>query len=200
MNNITPYLLQYGYLAVFVIILLEDFGMPLPGETALIAAGILAGKGHFSILIILLVAFLGAVIGDNIGYVIGLYGGRRLVLRYGGYVFIKEKHLAAIEIFFKRYGNEVVAFARFFNGARQLNGIIAGIGNMVWYHFLLFNIIGAALWVGVWGSLAYFVGRKTRGILAVVTQFETELIYLAAIALILYVGVRFLRKRAKHTK
>jgi membrane protein DedA with SNARE-associated domain len=198
MALISGYLIRYGYIAIFLIILLEDFGIPVPGETALITAGILAGKGHFSIVVLLLLALLGAVLGDNIGYAIGYFGGRRLVVRYGRYLFITEAHVSAIERFFARYGTRIVMVARFVSGLRQLNGIIAGIGRMPWPRFLLFNIIGAVLWVGSWGSLAYFIGHHTRTILKAFMQFQA--LFLSVIGLIvLFLFFRRIHSR-KHTR
>lgn len=195
MQTIIHYLLNYGYLAVFMIILLEDFGMPIPGETALVAAGILAGTGQFHILPLLLLAFLGAVIGDNIGYLIGFYGGRQIVLKYGRYVFIREKNLAAVERFFAKYGNEVVMAARFVNGARQLNGIIAGTSRMPWWHFLLFNILGAALWVSLWGSLAFILGKRSHTILIAAKRMEAIVLWSIVAAVLGYGLYRYFRRR-----
>jgi membrane protein DedA with SNARE-associated domain len=200
LHHITHFLLHYGYFAVFTVILFEDFGLPVPGETVLVTACILAGTGHFNIVLVLALAFLGAVIGDNIGYAIGFFGGRRLVLKYGNYVYLKEKHLVAVEDFFRKYGNEVVAIARFFSGPRQLNGIIAGIGEMPWWHFLVFNILGAALWVGSWGLLAYFFGRKSGNILAAFKQLELFVLPLILLVILVAFLIRFLRHRKNHAR
>jgi len=186
MQSITHFILAYGYVAVFLIILLEDFGIPVPGETALVAAGILAGTGHFNIVLILILAFLGAVIGDNIGYAIGHFGGRRLVLAYGKYVFIREKQIAAVERFFEKHGNGVIVISRFISGARQLNGIIAGIGRMHWLHFLTFNILGAALWVGAWGMAAYLLGKQSRNMLAAARHLEILVLAAVIVAAVAY--------------
>ncbi len=154
-----PYVHQYGYWAVFTAILLEDFGLPLPGETLLIAGAVLASQGTLEIAPLLLTAWIAAVTGDNIGYAIGRFGGRRLVLRYGVYFFLTKERLLYVENFFQRHGGEaVVAFARFFAILRQLNGIFAGIARMPWQRFLGFNALGAALWCGFWGILFYALG------------------------------------------
>lgn len=160
-GDLAPVLDHYGYLAVGGLILLEDFGIPAPGETVLIAAALYAGAGKLNILLVVLIAFVGAVIGDNIGLAIGSYGGRRLVLRWGRYVFINEERLQKAEGFFGRHGGKVVVVARFIEGLRQVNGIVAGISEMRWRHFAVYNAIGAALWVGAWSSVGYF-GRERR--------------------------------------
>ena len=150
---------DYGYLAVALGILLEDFGLPTPGETLLITGAILASGGGLNIYILLPLAWLGAVIGDNIGYLIGYYGGHRLMLRYGGRIGITAERLQQVERFFDRYGGWVIVFARFVVLLRQLNGIVAGTLEMHWARFLLLNAIGAALWVGWWGLLSYWLGH-----------------------------------------
>ena len=155
-----PFLRDYGYWAVLAAILLEDFGLPVPGESVLIAAAALAGRGKMHIALVLVAAWVGAVIGDNIGYGIGHFGGRRLVVRYGRRVLITDARLARAEGFFGRYGGAVVLGARFVVVLRQLNGIVAGTMKMPWWRFLAFNAAGATLWVGFWGMLAYEASKR----------------------------------------
>ena len=155
-----PYLNHYGYWALFGAILLEDFGLPVPGETMLIASALLASKGQMHIVPLLLIACVAAVTGDNIGYAIGRFGGRKLVFRYGRYVLITEQRLQKAEGFFRRYGGAVVVVARFLAGLRQLNGIVAGTVKMRWWRFLAYNMLGASLWVEFWGMLFYELGEK----------------------------------------
>lgn len=155
---LAPVVASYGYLGVGSLVTLEDFGVPAPGETVLIAAAFYAGLGQLNIFLVALVGFLGAVIGDNIGFAIGDFGGRPLVEKLGRYVFLTPKRLESAEKFFNRHGGKVVVGARFVEGFRQLNGIIAGISDMKWPKFLLFNSIGAALWVAVWTTVGYFGG------------------------------------------
>jgi membrane protein DedA with SNARE-associated domain len=161
--SVKPYLDQYGYWAVFAAILLEDFGVPVPGETLLIAGALLASQGHMHILPLLLIGWIGAVTGDNIGYAIGRFGGRHLLLRYGPYLLVSQRRLEYAEAFFRRRGGVVIVLARFFAVLRQLNGIVAGMARMPWWRFLPYNALGAALWVGFWGTLFYqLAGRAIR--------------------------------------
>ncbi|HQU15708.1 MAG: hypothetical protein B7Z66_02965 [Chromatiales bacterium 21-64-14] len=155
-----PYLSQYGYGAVFAGILLEDFGIPSPGEPLLIAGALLASQGQMNIAVLLPTAWGAAVLGDNIGYAIGRFGGRRLVLHHGRRVGIREHHVERVEHFFQRHGGGLVVVARFFEVLRQLNGIIAGIGGMPWWRFFFYNALGAALWVGAWGFGVYRLGQN----------------------------------------
>ncbi|MCG6917942.1 MAG: DedA family protein [Deltaproteobacteria bacterium] len=162
--TVKPYLNHYGYWALFGALLVESFGMPLPGETLLIASALLASHGEMHIVPVLLIACAAAVTGDNIGYAIGHFGGRKLVLRYGHYVLISEQRLQKAERFFGKYGGAVVVIARFLAVLRQLNGIVAGTVKMSWHRFLAYNILGAALWVGFWGMLFYELGERAFGL------------------------------------
>jgi membrane protein DedA with SNARE-associated domain len=151
---------HYGYAAVGLGILLEDFGLPTPGETLLIAGAIAASQGDLNIWLLLFLGWLGGTVGDNIGYAIGYNGGHRLMLRYGGRIGITDAKLKLVEGFFARYGGWVIVFARFVVVARQFNGIVAGTLEMPWWRFVTLNAIGAALWVGFWGGLAYVLGKR----------------------------------------
>jgi membrane protein DedA with SNARE-associated domain len=136
----------------------------VPGETTLIAAAVFAGFGHLNILLVILIAFIAAVIGDNIGFAIGNFGGRPLVERFGKYVFLTPERLDKAEAFFTRNGGKVVVIARFVEGLRQANGIVAGISDMRWPVFLVYNALGAALWVGLWSMAGYFGGSHIQTI------------------------------------
>jgi membrane protein DedA with SNARE-associated domain len=159
-EHVRHFVVDYGYLAVFLGIFFEDFGLPTPGETMLIAGAVLASHGALNVYWLLPIAWAGAVLGDSIGYLIGAKGGHRLVTRYGARVGITDERLKKVEAFFGRYGDIVVVFARFFLILRQFNGIVAGTLEMPWPRFFLYNAIGAALWVGFWGGATYWIGRR----------------------------------------
>jgi membrane protein DedA with SNARE-associated domain len=184
-GDVQPYIENYGYSAVAIGILLEDFGLPTPGETLLVLGAIAASAGSLNIYLLLLLAWIGAVIGDNIGYAIGNYGGHRLMLRYGGRIGITDERLKHVEGFFDRYGGWVIVFARFVVILRQFNGIVAGTLGMHWLHFLGLNALGAALWVGFWGMLAYWLGK---GLITYVDELHHYMPELAAIAAVLIIG------------
>lgn len=192
--SLAPVLDRYGYLAVGGFVLLEDFGIPVPGETILIAAAVYAGTGKLNILLVVLIAMLAAVIGDNIGYAIGRFGGRRLVLRYGRYVFITDKRLAKAQGFFERHGGKVVTVARFIEGLRQANGIVAGISEMPWRRFLVFNVLGAVLWVGVWSTVGYFAGNHINTVIDQAHRYSLYLV-VAVVVAVLALIVRTVRRR-----
>ncbi len=171
-HTLAPLLSHYGYLAVGGLVMLEDFGVPVPGETVLIAAAVYAGAGRLNVVLVAVIAFVAAVVGDNIGYVIGYFGGRELVLRWGRYVFLTPSRLEKAERFFKRNGGKVVTVARFIEGLRQANGIIAGVTEMPWLRFLVFNAVGAALWVGLWTTAGYLAGGSINTLYPEVVRYE----------------------------
>ncbi len=181
---------DYGYWAVALGILLEDFGMPTPGETLLITGAVVASAGALNIYLLLILAWVGAVIGDNIGYVIGRTGGHRLMVRYGARFGITDRRLKQVEQFFDHYGGWVVVFARFVLLLRQFNGIVAGTLEMHWLRFLLLNAIGAALWVAFWGILSFWLGK---GILVYVHELHRLAPFFAVlVALIIVAGGAYL--------
>jgi len=163
---VAPYLDRYGYAAVAGALLLESFGLPLPGETMLIAGAALAAEGELHLGPLLICAWLAAVLGDNVGFAIGRFGGRALVLRHGARIGITERRLARVEGFFHRFGGQVVLLARFFALVRQLNGIVAGTAGMGWWRFLAYNAAGAALWVSAWGFGVYYFGQSLGHVVA----------------------------------
>ena len=133
-----------------------------------------------------LVAFFAAVFGDNIGYAIGRFGGRRLVERWGKYMFLTPERLDKAEEFFNRHGAKIIIIARFIEGLRQANGIIAGIAQMHWLRFLAYNALGAALWVGTWVSVGYFAGQHITTIYNAITRYS---LYVAIAAVVLIVAL-----------
>lgn len=192
-----PVLEHYGYLAVGGFILLEDFGVPVPGEAILIAAAVFAGAGHLNIALVILVGVLGAVIGDNIGFALGHFGGRPLVERYGRYIFLTPQRLDHAEDFINRHGGKVVTIARFIEGLRQVNGILAGTVGMHWLKFLAFNAVGAVLWVGTWACIGYFAGQNITEIYGAFDKYKWYVIA-AGVVIAALVVTRRVRARRRH--
>ncbi len=191
------YLAEYGYWAILVLVLVEDFGIPVPGETILIAAAVDAGTGRLNVVLVGVVGFAAAVAGDNIGYAIGRFGGRALVARWGRYVMLTEERLDKAEGFFNAHGGKIIVVARFIEGLRQANGIIAGIIRMRWPKFLAFNTLGAALWVGCWVSAGYFGGRHIATIYRYVTQYSLYALIVLAVALVAWILLLIRKRRRK---
>jgi len=157
---VRPYIIHYGYWAVFFGVFLESLGLPLPGETLIIVAGLVAAKGILNFSWVVMLAIMATYIANNISYAAGYFGGRDFVLKYGKYIFINETRLEVLENFFKEHGSKVVTFARFIIGMRQFNGFIAGMAKMPLAKFTVFNMVGAILWVVWWTGIAYYCGKK----------------------------------------
>jgi membrane protein DedA with SNARE-associated domain len=199
LGAVAPYLDRYGYAAVFGALLLESFGLPLPGEAMLIGGAALAAEGGLRLAPLLACAWFAAVFGDNIGFAIGHFGGRRLIVRHGARIGITESRFAAVEAFFRRYGGAVVLVARFFALLRQLNGLVAGSVGMSWWRFLAYNAVGAALWVSAWGFGAYYFGPTLGHAVARFHGYGIGLIALALIAAAIVLHGRW-RGRAPQTR
>ena len=156
---IEPWLKSYGALAIFFIIYVESFGAPVPGETAVIAAALLASHGELSIVAVYIAVLAGAILGDSTGYLIGHFGGRRVLERFGPYIKLTPERLTEIEGNFHRHGIWLVMFARFLPLLRQLNGVVAGSLAMPWHLFLAANAVGAVLWTSLYVLGPYFFGH-----------------------------------------
>lgn len=154
----TEYLSQYGVVLLFIVVLFESTGLPLPGESLVMASGMLAGQGSLSLVAVLLAAWGGSIVGDNIGYFVGRRYGRKIVVRWGSKFGLGEERFKMVEERFQHYGIAVVLIARFVIILRQLNGFVAGTMKMNWPVFVLYNSISAALWAGAYGGGAYFFG------------------------------------------
>jgi membrane protein DedA with SNARE-associated domain len=188
---------HYGLWAIFFLVLVEDFGIPVPGETVIIAASIYAGSGRLNVVAVGVVAFVAAVLGDNIGYGIGRFGGRRLVDRWGKYVFLTPERLDKAEEFFDRQGAKIITIARFIEGLRQANGIIAGISKMHWLRFIAYNALGAGLWVGTWVSIGYFAGQHINTIYSVITRYSLYVAIAAVVVIVALIARHVMRKRRR---
>ncbi len=189
LHSLEPTLNRFGYLALGLVFL-EDFGVPVPGETVLIIAAVYAGTGRLSIWLVALIAFLAAVLGDNVGFAIGHFGGRPLAERYGKYILLTPERLDKTASFFDRHGGKVIVIARFVEGLRQANGIIAGITGMHWTKFLPFNMLGAGLWVAVWVSIGYFSGSNIDSIYNAATRYEAYFAILVVLLILAFIGHR----------
>lgn len=194
---LAPVLDHYGYLAVGVLLFLEDFGIPAPGETVLIAAAVYAGAGRLNLAVVVVVGVLAAIAGDNVGYAIGRYGGRRLVGRYGRYVGLTATRVQAAERFFTRHGGKIIVVARFVEGLRQANGIIAGLSGMPWLRFLGFNVLGALLWVGLWTTLGDLAGTHIDAIYNALRRDELYLLAALGVLIVVLIARRVYRTRGR---
>jgi membrane protein DedA with SNARE-associated domain len=160
MPSIAHLVHEYGLIVVASVIALESIGLPVPGESVLIIAGIFAGKHDLSIVEVVLTASGAAIVGQMIGYVIGREFGYWLLLRYGPYLRITEARIKLGEYLFLRHGGKIIIVARFVPLLRALAGILAGANRMPWRQFMLANVVGALVWSAFFGFAAYMFGRE----------------------------------------
>src|SRR3954453_9236124 len=154
----TDLLLAHGLLLLFLLVAMESAGVPLPGETALVTAAILAERGHYSLVAVIAVAAAAAIIGDNVGYWIGRKGGRGLLRRAAIVRAYFEHALPPAERFFRRHGAKTVFLGRFIAILRVTAAWLAGIAHMPWWRFLLWNAAGGIVWAALVSVVAYKFG------------------------------------------
>jgi membrane protein DedA with SNARE-associated domain len=194
---VTDLLISYGLVLLFALIAAESAGVPLPGETALIAAAILAERGHYSIVWVIVVAAAAAIIGDNIGYWIGRTGGRALLERWGPVRRYAERALPPGERFFAKHGGKTVFIGRFVAVLRVTAAWLAGITHMSWWRFFLWNAAGGIVWATGVSLLAFYFGKAAAD--AVATYGVYALIVIVVGAVIAFVVMRLLKKRLEPT-
>jgi membrane protein DedA with SNARE-associated domain len=183
----------YGYWAVFLAVGLESLGVPIPGETTLIAAALFAGATHrLSLVYLVVVASVAAIVGDNLGYLIGRGGGYRLLRRYGHRVHVDEAKLKVGRYLFDRHGGGVVFAGRFITVLRTYAAFLAGTNMMGWRRFLLYNAAGGILWAAVVGTGAYLLGTAVHQVSTVVTVGGGVLLVVIVVA-----GIVYLRRHMK---
>jgi membrane protein DedA with SNARE-associated domain len=178
MDRVLSLIEHYGYLVILFGVMLESTGIPLPGETILLASGVLVHRGYLDLGDVIVFGILGAVLGDQIGYWVGRRGGRPFVLRWGRYVFITPEKLGRAEALFEGHGGKAVFLARFFSGLRVFGALVAGTSRMRWGKFTLYNVLGGTVWASavvvlgyfLWASISlveHWVGRASLLLLAV---------------------------------
>jgi membrane protein DedA with SNARE-associated domain len=194
---VTHLLNSYGLLLLFAVVAAESAGVPLPGETALIAASILAAQGHYSIVSVIVVAASAAILGDNAGYWIGRTGGRALLERWGPVKRYAERAIPPGERFFKKHGGKTVFIGRFVAVLRVTAAWLAGITHMSWWRFFLWNASGGIVWATGVSLLAYYFGKAAAD--AVQTYGIYALVAIVAVAAFVFLGMRLLKKRVEPT-
>src|SRR5919199_3664246 len=191
MDKVLSLIEHYGYLVILFGVMLESMGVPLPGETILLAAGVLVQQGHLDLGYAIASGIIGAVLGDQIGYWVGREGGRPFVLRWGRYVWITPERLGRAEAFFSRHGGKAVFLARFFSGLRVFGALVAGISRMRWSTFIFYNALGGT----VWATTAVLVGYLLGGSLGMVERWTGRasalLVGLLIIGVVLYLAYRW---------
>jgi membrane protein DedA with SNARE-associated domain len=164
-HTVDAWLSSYGYLVVFGLVMVESIGVPVPGETVLIGAALFAGStGKLQIEWVIACAIAGAVLGDNIGFAIGRYGGAKLLLRYGEKVHLHEARLKIGIWIFRRHGGKVVFWGRFVSILRTYAAFLAGANQMDWPRFLFFNAAGGVVWSTLYGVVYYEFGSALQSL------------------------------------
>jgi membrane protein DedA with SNARE-associated domain len=166
---ITQLLATYGYAAIFLLVAIESMGIPVPGESTLMAASLCAATTHrLEVAAVIAAAAAGAIVGDNLGFIAGHQGGYRLIHRYGRYVGLDERRLRFGRYLFDRHGGKIVFFGRFLPVLRMWAAVLAGTNRMPWGRFLLLNASGGVVWATVMGLAAYALGSTAEHLGAIV--------------------------------
>jgi membrane protein DedA with SNARE-associated domain len=159
LHHMLQFIQNYGYLAVFVLVALESAGVPMPGETALVSAAVLAGRGDLHVGLVIACAAAAAILGDNAGYWVGREFGFPLIYRYGRYIRVDEGRLKLAQYLFQRHGGKIVFFGRFVAVLRAFAAFLAGVNRLPWPRFLVFNALGGIVWATLFGMGGYFLGQ-----------------------------------------
>lgn len=191
LDVLRDFLVHYGYWAIAATLALENAGLPLPGETILLLASFLAYSEHLLRLpMLILVGIVAATLGDNAGFLVGHWGGRRFLEKYQHAFRIKERTLHRAERIFQRYGAATIFFARFVFGLRMIAGPLAGVLRMPWKKFALFNFLGASLWVCVICTVGYLFGRHWQKLITFFRRIDI-MIAVVATVIILYLWRKY---------
>lgn len=189
----TNFFVSHGLPLLFVVIMLESFGLPVPGETALIAFGLLAAQGHYSIVWVIVIGATAAIIGDNLGYwLLGRAGGRALFRKWGWLRRYSDRVLPRVERIMERHGGKTVFFGRFVAVLRVGAAAVAGLAHMPWWKFFFWNASGGIVWATTVGLAAFWGGK------VVTNAIEQYGIYAAVIIVVGLVVGYFVLRRVKH--
>ena len=191
---VRTFVVDYGYWAVALMLLCENAGLPVPGETTLLVASFLAYSEHkLQLGWIVTIGTLAATVGDNLGFVLGHYGGRALLERYHDFLRIPQSARARGEQLFARYGSCTIFFARFVFGMRVIAGPLAGVLGMPWRAFAIYNFLGAVVWVSFIAAAGYLFGRHWRALVRNLTRFNIAIL-VVVVCVVLYLWWRQRRR------
>lgn len=189
-NLLSGFFARYGYWVIFFGVMLENAGLPVPGETVLLFAGFLAYQGEIDLVPAMLTAIAGATLGDSGGYLVGRYGGTAVADKYCRRFFPKKFDKA--QALFRQHGHWAVFVARFITGLRVFSGILAGMFRMKYLRFLIFNFTGAVLWAFTISSVGFLFGSSWESLVHFVKEFHrlTLAVLVAGILIAVFVYVR----------
>jgi membrane protein DedA with SNARE-associated domain len=189
-QHLARLLLLYTYPVLFLVVLVESLGIPLPGEIALVTAAAYASRGSISIYVVIALAAGGAIIGGILGYWIGVKGGLPLIARYGGYIGIRKSHIDKAHAFFERNGSKTILFGRFIALLRTWAAVVAGAACMSFTKFVTYNTIGSIVWAIVFGWLGYYFGRDLPLLEKYISRASFGVLIVGAVALALFILYR----------
>jgi undecaprenyl-diphosphatase len=189
---------SYGYLFLFLFVAVESFGIPLPGETALVTAAAYAALGRLDIRFVIAAAAAGAIVGDNAGYWLGRKGGLAFVHRFGRHVGLDETKLTRVHAFYERHGAKTVFIGRFIALVRSWTAMLAGAGHMPYLRFTLFNILGGVAWTSLFAALGYGFGHNLPSLERYAGQLTLALVLLVALGVAIWLGARWFRANRTH--
>src|SRR5262245_60462271 len=192
--KVQPLLERYGYGAAFAAVMAEGMGIPTPGQTLLMAGALEAAQGRMSIALLLILVTTAATLGNSVGYAIGRWGGRVALDK----LKVNPQRQQHLDDLFKRRGGMVILLARFLDGLRQLNGIVAGVLQMPWWTFTAYNVAGAVLWTCAWGLGTYYLGRDLHFIAAFFHR-HSRLLYVLSVIAFAALRMYMLRLRKAHS-
>jgi membrane protein DedA with SNARE-associated domain len=188
--RVQPLLARYGYGAAFGAVVVEGMGVPTPGQTLLMAGALEAAAGRMNIVLLLFLVALAAALGNSLGYAIGRWGGRAALNK----LRVNPQRQQHLDDLFRRRGGVVILLARFLDGLRQLNGIVAGVLQMPWWTFTAYNVAGALLWTCAWGLGTYFLGRDIHFIAAFFHR-HARWLYMLGVSVLVALVFYLLRSR-----
>lgn len=195
---VTNLLASYGYIIVFVGVMLESTGVPFPGETVLLAGAVYAANSHLNIIGVLIASALGAILGDNLGYWVGREYGRKFLEKYGKRFGFNAKREKKIESYFEKYGAFTVFIGRFVSLLRTYAAFFAGVNRMRYPVFLLFNALGGIVWTVIIGLLGYFFGSNITLLEHLISGFGLGLLAIIVVGgLIIFFVVRHRKEHHK---
>src|SRR5438132_8966198 len=192
----THFFTHHGLPLLFAVVMIESFGIPLPGETALIAFGVLAAEGHYSVVTVIAIAAAGAIVGDNLGYwLIGRLGGRALFRRWRWLNRYSDRVLPRAESLMERHGGKTVFFGRFVSILRYTVAWVAGLSHMRWWRFLFWNATGGIAWATAVGLTSYYAGSAAANAIQRYGLYAGAAVVVVVIAG--WLGVRYARRRVE---
>jgi membrane protein DedA with SNARE-associated domain len=185
----------YTYPVLFLLVMIESLGIPLPGEIALVTAAAYASHGQISIYVVVALAAIAAVVGGILGYWIGVKGGLPLIARYGGYVGVRKSHIDKAHAFFERNGGKTILFGRFIAILRTWAALIAGAACMSFTKFVTFTTMSSVVWAIVFGFLGYYFGRDLPLLEEYISRFSFAVLAIGGLGVVLYLVYR--RQKSK---